>query len=68
MTVRIVVDRHRCTGIGICESIAPDRFEVEDDGGLVVHESVVAQPVAADVEEAVRSCPAHSLSLVTDTE
>ncbi|MEP6631669.1 MAG: ferredoxin [Lapillicoccus sp.] len=30
--VRIVVDRGRCSGMGICESLAPEHFEVGDDG------------------------------------
>jgi len=30
--VRIVVDRDRCTGLGMCEAEAPDLFEVQDDG------------------------------------
>jgi NADPH-dependent 2,4-dienoyl-CoA reductase/sulfur reductase-like enzyme len=32
----ICVDRGRCTGLGICESFAPDVFEVDDDGNLVL--------------------------------
>jgi ferredoxin len=61
--MRILVDRSRCTGIGICESIAPDHFEVGDDGALVLVREDVAGPSRADVEEAVRSCPALALSL-----
>lgn len=59
----IVVDRNRCTGIGICESIAPDRFEVDDDGTLVVHDSITDDGDAV-VANAVRSCPAAALKLV----
>jgi ferredoxin len=62
-TMRIVVDRSRCTGIGICESIAPDNFEVGEDGALVVIRDDVAEASRADVEEAVRSCPAMALSV-----
>src|SRR4030088_2666238 len=32
--MRIVVDRDRCTGLGMCEAEAPDLFEVQDDGTL----------------------------------
>lgn len=64
MTPRIVVDRNRCTGIGICESVAPDHFEVTDDGSVLVVSERVEN--LALVEEAVRSCPAAALSLDTD--
>jgi ferredoxin len=63
-SVTIVVDRGRCTGIGICESVAPEHFEVDDDGTLIVTRD---SPDAAErdlVERAVRSCPARALSLL----
>ena len=64
----IVVDRGRCTGIGICESISPGRFEVDDDGTLIVHDDLVTPDTLAEIEDAVRSCPAAALSLVTRGE
>lgn len=63
--MKIVVDRGRCTGIGICESIAPDVFEVGDDGALVVLRQQVIDGGEL-VAEAVRSCPAMALTLVED--
>lgn len=59
----IVVDRARCTGIGICESIAPDHFEVGDDGVLILLRAGFDDADRADVETAVRSCPAKALAL-----
>jgi len=59
----IHVDRGRCTGIGMCESVAPDFFEVLDDGSLVLHRADVPESDIALVEDAVRSCPAAALSL-----
>ena len=64
---RILVDRNRCTGIGICESLMPDRFEVDDDGSLIVHDETVADTDRAAVEVPVSSCPAGALSLVRST-
>ena len=34
--MKITVDRVKCTGLGICESLAPNVFEVDDDGDLVL--------------------------------
>jgi ferredoxin len=61
MTVKIVVDRGRCSGIGICESLAPDIFGVGDDGSLVLLREDVEDRALA--EEAVRGCPAAALSI-----
>jgi ferredoxin len=62
---RVVVDRARCTGIGICESIAPDVFEVGEDGAMAL---LVEEVDASDgtVEDAVHACPAMALSLVRE--
>jgi len=64
--MRIVVDRDRCTGLGMCEAEAPDLFEVQDDGTLKVLND---RPGAVDreaAEAAVLGCPTEALSLVED--
>ncbi|MFC7571389.1 ferredoxin [Klenkia terrae] len=32
--MRIVLDENKCSSLGMCESVAPDFFEVGDDGAL----------------------------------
>ncbi|HWI31284.1 MAG TPA: ferredoxin [Microbacterium sp.] len=60
----VAVDRTRCTGIGICESIDPHRFEVDDDGSLIVHDDSIPEGQAEEIEHIVASCPAAALSIV----
>jgi len=62
--MRVVVDSDKCTGLGLCESIAPDFFEVQDDGSLELLRSDVEDKQRATLEEAVRSCPTEALKLV----
>ena len=63
--MRIVVNRATCAGIGICEAIDPERFEVQADGKTHVlkgdHEDDEALEVARD---AVARCPTQSLQIV----
>ncbi|WP_375484000.1 ferredoxin [uncultured Jatrophihabitans sp.] len=50
----------------MCESVRPDVFEVDDDGELILHEDAVAgggDELAADLEQAVESCPTQALAL-----
>ena len=61
---RVVVDRERCVGSGSCEALAPDVFEVGDDGVLVVHRPEPAKDELPDVRDAVAACPTRALSLV----
>jgi len=61
---RIEVDRERCVGSGTCEMLAPDLFEVGDDGIVAV---LRPEPDGADVDaavDAVQACPTQALSLV----
>ncbi len=64
--MRVVVDRGVCQGVGMCESFAPEVFEVEDDGQVVVHESEVAGTDRETLQQAVDSCPTLALSLQED--
>lgn len=62
--MRVEVDLDKCTGHGICESIAEDVFEVQDDG--TVHIEGDEQPEADRdrMQQAVTQCPAAALRLV----
>jgi ferredoxin len=60
--MRVIVDRSKCSGIGLCELTAPSVFEVADDG-----QSRVLRDPSDDqretVEEAVGNCPTEALSI-----
>ena len=58
--MRIEVDRDRCVGSGTCEMLAPDVFEVGDDGVVAVLRPDVADDA---VQDAVQQCPTQALRL-----
>ena len=60
---RVQVDRDRCVGSGVCESLAPEFFELDDDGVLVVHRSEPDEGQLGAVHDAVQSCPTRALAL-----
>ncbi len=60
---RVGVDRDRCVGSGTYEALAPQVFEVGDDGVLVLHRSEPGDDELPDVREAVQACPTRALSL-----
>jgi ferredoxin len=64
--MRIVVDRDKCTGLGMCEAEAPDLFEVQDDGTLKVLDEHPGPTSREEAEAAVMSCPTEALTLVED--
>jgi len=63
MSLRIVVDRDLCQGHGVCESEAPEVFEVSKEHTVVVLDEAPPEEQRAAVELAVRYCPTHALKI-----
>jgi ferredoxin len=61
--MRIIVDRERCTGQAMCESVAPDIFQVTDDGQVEIQVAVVPDGRLSEAEWAVSCCPNEALEL-----
>lgn len=62
--MKVVVDRSKCTALGNCEAMAPEFFEVGDDGDLELLQENVTMEDRAAVEQAVAACPTAALTLV----
>jgi ferredoxin len=61
--MRINLDKDKCCGLGMCEAEAPELFEVQDDGSLIVLNDRPT-PEQFDVARAACSaCPAGALAL-----
>lgn len=61
--MRIVADLHKCEGLGMCEAMADQYFEVGEDGRVQLLDG---QPDEADrdfVVAAVQACPVAALRL-----
>ena len=61
--MKIHLDRGKCSILGICESVAPDYFEVTEDGDIAVLREDVPADRVEELEEAVASCPTEALRL-----
>ena len=61
--MRIVLDESKCSSLGMCEAVAPDVFEVGDDGALQLLDPTPPEDRRAQMEEAVAACPTGALSL-----
>jgi ferredoxin len=60
--VRIVVDRQKCRGIGLCEVEAMELFEVQDNGSLVILDDTPSADLRDAAEAAMMACPTGALS------
>lgn len=60
---RIILDRGRCEGHGLCEEAAPGLLHLDDEGEVVIdQETLNAEDIAA-ANAAVRVCPVAALRL-----
>jgi ferredoxin len=62
--MRVEVDLGKCAGHGICESIADDVFEVQDDGSVTILEAERPESDRGRMQQSVTQCPAGALRLV----
>jgi ferredoxin len=61
--MKITVDFDLCESNGLCEGLAPDVFELDDDDYLVVKKDDIGPEDLDSVRRAVASCPRAAISL-----
>ena len=64
--MKILVDHSKCSGIGICESIAPGYYRVDDEGELHFLEAQVTDADVETVRRTVDECPTGALMITSD--
>jgi ferredoxin len=66
MSLRIVADRDRCVGGGLCVLTSPALFDQSDDGRVVLLRDRPGPGELDAARAAVDICPARALSLHDD--
>ena len=61
--MRVVVDFDKCKSNAVCMGIAPEVFEVRDDGFLYILNETPPEELRPKMEEAARQCPTQAISL-----
>ncbi len=62
--MRIIADHDKCEGLGMCEAMANDYFEVdEDEDKVVVLDDAPPEDDRGHVFAAVQACPVLALTL-----
>ncbi|MCF6388216.1 ferredoxin [Mycobacterium sp. MBM] len=63
--MRVAVDEDRCAGHGMCLTLCPQVFELNDDGWAVADPSEIPTDVEGAVRDAIANCPEHAIVEVT---
>jgi ferredoxin len=64
--MRIHADVGKCQGYGNCVAVDEQRFDLDEDGLVVIRRDTVAAAERDTAADAVRSCPAEALWLADD--
>ncbi len=65
--MKVHVNSEICAGFGICLGIAPEVFELHDDGYAIVQVSEVKPEDEDAIRRAVSQCPTQAISLSDDS-
>lgn len=62
-TFRVVADRSRCCGYGLCAAVCPSIYKLDDDGLVYLDSNVVPPELEEEAREGAAACPAEAIWL-----
>lgn len=64
--MKLKVDKDICIGCGACQAIAPEVYEIDDDGlaGVIVDE--ISEDVMDDAIDAKEGCPVNAIEEINE--
>lgn len=61
--MKITVNQSLCEATGMCTGLAPDLFELDDEGTIHLLDSEPGEELRSSVEQAVRNCPVAAIAI-----
>jgi ferredoxin len=61
--VKIVADRARCEGHGLCADTAPEVYDLDDDAVVILRFEIVPPSLQRKAEGGARVCPVAALRI-----
>jgi ferredoxin len=64
--LKIVVNKSRCTGHARCAAVAPELYELDENGYIAFAEKQVPPQLEEQAVKGSRSCPERALKIVRE--
>jgi ferredoxin len=62
-SLRVIADRSRCCGYGLCAQVCPQVYKLDADGLVYLDSDVVPAGLEEEAREGAAACPAEALSV-----
>lgn len=59
--LRVIVDRGRCCGYGLCAQLCPEVYKLDENGLVYVESELVPGGLEEEAREGATACPAEAL-------
>jgi len=59
--LRVIVDRGRCCGYGLCAQLCPEVYKLDENGLVYVESELVPGGLEEEAREGAAACPAEAL-------
>ena len=59
--MKFKVNKEICIGCGACQAIAPDVFEIDEDGLATANTNEVNEDIKEDAMDAMEGCPVNAI-------
>lgn len=58
---RVIVDRSRCCGYGLCAQLCPEVYKLDENGLVFVDTEIIPGGLEEEAKEGAAACPAEAL-------
>lgn len=59
--LRVIVDRGRCCGYGLCAQLCPEVYKLDENGLVYVESELIPEGLEEEAKEGAAACPAEAL-------
>ncbi|MCY4756577.1 ferredoxin [Pelomonas aquatica] len=60
---RVIADRSRCCGYGLCAQVCPTVYKLDSDGLVYLDSDLVPAGLEEEAKEGAAACPAEALAV-----